>query len=459
MNVERQKQAFIRAGVYHALEICWEPSCYATEQTSLSSGDCWWAPREWFKRVSPLAAAIADKDAIVILGYRRADEYPDYGDGARDCGCWDWVREGTEKAPWKGFFVTDADFETYNCSGMASADPQAHRWSSAKLLFDYTPYATRSDWIHWLADARWMWQNHERKCAGLKQSLSRTNWYANSSDIWKHFKAEEWSRHPRLAEDLGFANWIGGGSATEQLATEEPLAVFRRSDWARNGITAKLTEMPLTRREKHYAKVHAMAQCWPVPPSEMLWVGGTYARHPRYFPEHQKEHAWVYGRLRPLGIQPDAFLSKLHQAGVNRFAPIELWRKIWDEDAMFRHFPGTLSDTVRAGKLWTYMETHKLHESLWYGHELRNKHRHHTSILDHPLQDVWDKESKQFIPQPRPLHLLTALCHEQVVGASASCGFLDAEGTATEHNTATAHMQHECTDDEISGASDYGTLA
>ena len=30
MNVERQKQALIRAGVYHALEICWEPSllCY-----------------------------------------------------------------------------------------------------------------------------------------------------------------------------------------------------------------------------------------------------------------------------------------------------------------------------------------------------------------------------------------------------------------------------------------------
>jgi hypothetical protein len=75
------------------------------------------------------------------------------------------------------------------------------------------------------------------------------------------------------------------------------------------------------------------------------------------------------------------------------------------------------------------------------------------------LQDVWDKESKQFIRQPRPLHLLIALCHEQVVGASASCGFLDAEGTVTEHNPATAHMQHECTDDEISGASDYGTLA
>ena len=105
------------------------------------------------------------------------------------------------------------------------------------------------------------------------------------------------------------------------------------------------------------------------------------------------------------------------------------------------------------------METHKLHESLWYGHELRNKHKHHTSILDHPLQDVWDKEWKQFIRQPRPLHLLPAPCHEEVVGASASCGFLDAEGIATERNPAAAHMQNESTDDEISGASDYGTLA
>jgi hypothetical protein len=162
-----------------------------------------------------------------------------------------------------------------------------------------------------------MWQNHERKCAGLKQSVSRINWYAKGSDIWKHFKPEEWSRHPTLAEDLDFANWSGGESATEQLAAGEPYVVFRRSDWARNGIAAKLMEMPLTRREKHYPKVDAMAQCWPVPPSEMLWVGGTYARHPKYFPEHQNEHAWVYGKLRSLGIQQDAFWSKLHQAGFN----------------------------------------------------------------------------------------------------------------------------------------------
>ena len=105
------------------------------------------------------------------------------------------------------------------------------------------------------------------------------------------------------------------------------------------------------------------------------------------------------------------------------------------------------------------METHKLHKSLWYGHELRNKDKHHISILDHPLQDVWCKESREFIRQTRLLHFLTAPSHEEVVGASASCGFLDAEGIATERNPAAAHMQDESTDDEISGASDYGTLA
>ena len=105
------------------------------------------------------------------------------------------------------------------------------------------------------------------------------------------------------------------------------------------------------------------------------------------------------------------------------------------------------------------MATHKLHESLWYRHELRNKRKHHTSILDHPLQDVWDREGKDFRRQPRPLHLLTARCHDEVARASASCGFLDAEGAATVHAPAAAHMQDEGIDDEISGASDHGTLA
>ena len=85
--------------------------------------------------------------------------------------------------------------------------------------------------------------------------------------------------------------------------------------------------------------------------------GWRVARHPQHFLKHSNEHAWVYGKLRPLGIQPDAFLSKLNQVGLDRFAPIELWSKSLDDDAMLRHFPGTITDTVRAGKLWTYMET------------------------------------------------------------------------------------------------------
>jgi hypothetical protein len=439
-----------------------------------------------------MAHSIADEDAICIPGYLRADEYPDYGDGARDCGCWDFVRDGSEQAPWKGFFVTTADLETYNRSGMANADPQAHRWCSVKLLFDYTPYATRSDWMHVLAEQRWMWENHERRCLQLKPKPSaaaenmssvargrqlfccrrniqgrttsasaftckRICSYHTHSEIWKHVKPEEWSRHSLLAERVGFGASGGCESATEQ-DLDEPYVMFRRSDWARNGIAAKLGEMPRSRRDKHYAKVADIAQCWPLPPTELLWVGGTYARHPKHFPEHQQEHAWVHGKLRPLGIQPETFLSKLHQAGFNRFAPIELWYKTWDDDGMLQHFPGTLPDTVRAGKLWTYLETHNLHESLWYGHALRNKHKHHTSVLDHPLADKWDREEKSFFRQRRPLRLLTAPCLEEVGTHAASHGFRDECGTATQH-AAAAYVHDEDTGGETSGASDYGTLA
>ena len=98
-------------------------------------------------------------------------------------------------------------FETYNQSGIASTDLQAHRWSFAKLLFDYTPYDTMSAWTHWLADARWVWPNHERKCAGLNQPVSRINWNADRNDIWTRFELEEWSRFRRLAEALDVANW------------------------------------------------------------------------------------------------------------------------------------------------------------------------------------------------------------------------------------------------------------
>ena len=212
--------------------------------------------------------------------------------------------------------------------------------------------------------------------------------------------------------------------------------------------------MPRSRKQKHYAKVAEMAQCWPVPPSELLWVGGTYARHPKHFPEHQQEHAWVYGKLRPLGIQPDTFLSQLHQAGFNRFAPIDLWCKTWDDEVTSKHFRGTLPDTVRAGKLWTYLETHKLHESLWYGHALRNKHKHHTSILDHPLPDEWDRDAKSFFRQPRPLHLLTAPCLEEVGSHAASRGFLHAEGTAAEHASTIAYMHDEDAENDTCGMSE-----
>ena len=117
MGVEKQKQALMKTGVYYALDICWEPSCY-----SRNPGKSWWVPREWFKRVSPLAAAVPDSEAIPCSTL------------------WDEAWYSRTADPWRKFFITTADFEEYNHTRMAAADPQAHRWCSTKLLFDFTPY-------------------------------------------------------------------------------------------------------------------------------------------------------------------------------------------------------------------------------------------------------------------------------------------------------------------------------
>ena len=79
-------------------------------------------------------------------------------------------------------------------------------------------------------------------------------------------------------------------------------------------------------------------------------------------------------------------------------------------DATRTGFPGVLPDKVRAGKLWTHLETHGLHTSLWYGHDLRKTHKHHTSILAHPVPDQWS-QTLGFMPQRDTLHLLTAPPH------------------------------------------------
>ena len=101
---------------------------------------------------------------------------------------------------------------------------------------------------------------------------------------------------------------------------------------------------------------------------------------------------------------------------------------------------------------------HKLHKSLWYGHALRNKHKHHTSILDHPLPDEWNREFKSFQRKHRPLHLVTAPCFEEVASQAASHGFLDSEGKTAEQAFAIVHIHDEDTGDETSGASDYDAL-
>ena len=53
------------------------------------------------------------------------------------------------------FFLWDADFQTYNEKRMTAHDPNAHKWSTGKKLFDYTPHVTKEDWLNALRQERY----------------------------------------------------------------------------------------------------------------------------------------------------------------------------------------------------------------------------------------------------------------------------------------------------------------
>lgn len=140
-----------------------------------------------------------------------------------------------------------------------------------------------------------MWQNHECTSAALNQFVSKGNWYTKQGDIWIHSKQGECSCLPKLARNWGLASLVRCKSATEQLAAEKLYVMLRRRDWAKNGIAAKLREMLLMRREKHYAEVHAMAGAVLASATKWAAVSGWHVLLPsKIFP-------WASKRVR-LGL-------------------------------------------------------------------------------------------------------------------------------------------------------------
>ena len=122
LSTPQQKQVLIKAGLYYALDIGWEESCFSKRE-----GQNWWIGRDLFTKICPLAADVPACDVI------------------RCSTTFDAARWRTNADPRKKFFVFDPEFQTYNERRLTAEDPQAHRWCSTKFLFD---------WLHALCDKR-----------------------------------------------------------------------------------------------------------------------------------------------------------------------------------------------------------------------------------------------------------------------------------------------------------------
>ena len=162
-----------------------------------------------------------------------------------------------------------------------------------------------------------------------------------------------------------------------------PYEAFTRSDWERNcqywntETNKKVLERYRLRcRDDWLSKSPPTSfwlawyavSSWTIPPERLLWVGGTYARHPSQFPPEQNQSAWIFDKLRPLGIQPSNFMQKLrrgakdHALGSNKH--------LVDEDENLSSpalplFPFVLTPPQQESMLSAHLWKHGL-PSVWY---------------------------------------------------------------------------------------------
>ena len=164
-----------------------------------------------------------------------------------------------------------------------------------------------------------------------------------------------------------------------------PYAAFLRADWERNAGNWR-TKAYKTVFDRHqcwnrqdwldksppasFWKTWCEVSSWAVPPQELVWVGGTYARSPSFFPAEQSQADWIFTHLRPLGIQPSAFMLKLRKGAEGcPPRPVEgiegkgLGAKIACVGPVF---PFILKPTDQEAMLSAYLWKHDL-PSVWYG--------------------------------------------------------------------------------------------
>jgi hypothetical protein len=348
------------------------------------------------------------------------------------------------------FFLWDKDFQTYNEKRMTAHDPNAHKWSTGKRLFDYTPHVTKEDWLNALAHERYRVRARNvklRQRYGKDAALSKS--YRREDVAWTHFSSDE----------------IAWACDNEPLYATELPAPYKRfldNDWCRYCLWPRYQGWNgwRTPSKAERDKMYDRWYYWSCEPNELLWVGGTYARDPKCFPACQQETAWIYANLRPLQIQPPVELMRIHFARPGRGPG-------WPAPTLTRKHE--VSVEACGAQLYRYMELHgMLNDSdphgLWYGYDLPDtwfkRSDSHLSWRSRSNEDrkfgMYEQPVVTALDHPKtpatawnfrceyPLHLPSAQRLQQMPHA---------EGPATEHAFDVG------AESDASDVSDYGTLA
>ena len=156
--------------------------------------------------------------------------------------------------------------------------------------------------------------------------------YGPSSELWQQVVPDASS--PQDA----YAMVTGPG-----FRPHAPYHAFTRTDWERNcaywgtktydAVLAKHKGWPLSQwfdrsPPSTFWTTWCQVASWVVPPGDLLWVGGAYARHPGDFPG-QSDPAWIFEHLRPLGIQPSKFMQTLRRGAADEAQAKIVTRPFW----------------------------------------------------------------------------------------------------------------------------------
>ena len=360
------------------------------------------------------------------------------------------------------FFLWDADFQNYNEQRMTANDPNAYKWSTGKKLFDYTPHVTKEDWLHALAHERYkesMRNAKLRERYGKDRNMLRSlqgTYYNEKSPVWEFFSSDE-------------VAWAFNPEAWRAIEPPAPYEQFLDNDWCRYCLWPRYAGLDGRRRPKNKDrdKLYDMSYYWSVRPEYLLWVGGTYARHPKHFPANQQDTEWIFANLRPLCIQPPTELMRIHFA--------KPWKRSPDWPA-----PGyqviqkhDISIEACGAQLYNYLKLHAMisyrgdPDCVWYGHALPYK--------------WFDRDSLDFVRRPRTKAERNSGSHKQPPAAALDHPEMFAitynslllpfakrldqmpqvDRAATEHVVRTNRVNRRSSDGESSADTEdeYGTLA